>query len=311
MKKILVAFLVFLFVPVAYGFSDVNEDSEHYDAITFLEERGIVSGYPDGSFGVDDEVNRVEALYMILQSSVSYRTASIEFPYADFWDIDTDAWYYDSLAEAVSYGIAAGNPDGSFDPGRFVNKVEFLKMLLLAFEIDVSAHEGDEWYSGYLGYARTVGLVYPNMENDLEPSVYLTRGDCAEILYKMIVIDEGGDLQKLLSMVEAYLVQVLVDLNLDDINSALEDSANAVFYSEMALDIDSDEGLVNAVNKIALGFQELCLAYQAGLDGDPDSAAEHVENAKQYATDAYYDDTSTQSLGAQIKEFGDELLDNL
>ena len=74
MKKIsrlpffVAAFL--LFSQASYAvFSDVSSDSQYYEAIEYLQENGIVEGYADGSFRPNQEVNRAEALKIILLGS--------------------------------------------------------------------------------------------------------------------------------------------------------------------------------------------------------------------------------------------------
>lgn len=50
-------------------FPDVEEWTKYYDAITYLYENGIISGYEDCTFQPDREVNRVEALKILLLSA--------------------------------------------------------------------------------------------------------------------------------------------------------------------------------------------------------------------------------------------------
>lgn len=52
-------------------FTDVPEDSAYYVPVQFLREKGVIQGYGDGTFRPRELVKRVEALSMILKSSVS------------------------------------------------------------------------------------------------------------------------------------------------------------------------------------------------------------------------------------------------
>jgi len=322
-KKLAITLLLCtLFIPTAFAatFSDVAEDNINFIAIESLYNLQIIKGYPDGTFKPEQSVNRAEALKMILNSA----EISSEDTLTDtgFPDVPADSWFAKFVVAGKSFGIIKGNPDGTFAPERLVNKAEFVKMLLEAFEIDLSLHNNltapvaadtlpDDWFSSYFSYAKNTGIIFPTMENKLEPGKFLTRGECANIIYKLLVIEKGGDVQKLLSIAEANLVSVLVELNNNNIQKALNYVNSAVFYTEEALSAAPDENIVNAANKIALGFQKLTLAYQAGLEGRNNDLTQFVNEAKDLAGEAYNDDPSTQQLGIKIKEQGDILLQQI
>lgn len=73
MKRI--AFLLSVLVPIitlaqtAGPFSDITKESRFFVPVSFLKEKGFVSGYSDGAFHPEREVNRAEALAMMLQIS--------------------------------------------------------------------------------------------------------------------------------------------------------------------------------------------------------------------------------------------------
>ncbi len=319
MKKFIISILaVFVFgISVnAATFSDVPETHQYYSAVESLKNLEIVNGYEDGTFKPANSVNRVEALKMILTS------AKIEAPEVTeetgFPDVQQTDWFAQYVIKAKNLGIVNGNADGTFAPARNVNKAEFIKMLLESFGKDISKHENpskniaadvpkDAWHAPYMSYAKTLGIVSPDLNNNLSPSKFLSRGETAEIVYKLLIVELGGDTQKLLSVAESNLVSVLVALNNDDINSAIDHASEAVFYTENALSNSPEEGIVKAANKVALGFRELCYGYQAGLAGDTAKLFDHSAKAREYAGLAYNDDPSTQPLGQKIKSQADIL----
>ncbi len=176
-------------------FSDVNSSHANYTAIMDLKERGIISGYPDGTFKPDQAVNRVEALKIILlgagitEPATSVRT---------FSDTSNTEWY----SKSVELGIVQGYPDGSFKPAQTVNLVENLKMLLEAEEItlaDTTPAENPyadtpktEWYANYVLYAKDHNLIDADSENNVYPDQGMTRGKLAESLYRIIYMNEKG-----------------------------------------------------------------------------------------------------------------------
>ncbi len=64
-------------------FPDVPAGSEFYDAITYLADEGVVSGYADGRFGPSDMVTRQQFAKMIVRA-VGYPVfASDVCPFTD------------------------------------------------------------------------------------------------------------------------------------------------------------------------------------------------------------------------------------
>jgi hypothetical protein len=321
MKKILIlALLCFLIPNISHAatFSDVPETHPDYAAAQSLKNLSIVNGFPDGTFQPQNPVTRAEALKMILLSAevVVDEAAAGE---SVFSDVTPDAWFVNYNRKGKELGIVKGYGEtGQLLPNNQVTKAEFLKMIFQAFETDLSKHQNStdvssdtnagEWYLPFLSYAKTIGVITPTVDNRLEPNKPLTRADCAQIIYKLLIIERGGETQKLLNISEANLVQVLVDLNSGDINAALKHSGNAVFFTEQALEREPEEGIVKAANKIAQGVQKLSLAYKAGRDGEGDLLIQNVNEAKQLAGDAFNDDNSVQELGKKIKSLGDALL---
>ena len=196
MKKILLCLLLtFALILPAQAeespFSDIEEGDKYYDAVIYLRDAGIIAGYDDGTFKPDDEVNRVEALKIILKSAdidcSSGTTESI------FTDVVGTEWYYEYLSVGIERNIVSGYDDGTFQPDNPVNLAEALKILVNTNELVATNPQGedfytdaetDAWYSGYLNYAGENGLVYADAENNIYPSDNLTRAELAYIIYR-------------------------------------------------------------------------------------------------------------------------------
>jgi len=184
------------------GFSDLNGANPNYNAIMDLQARGIVSGYPDGTFMPDQVVNRAEALKMILEGSeIKGQAAEVGGNNATFKDVtDLNAWYYPYLNAAVHEGIVEGYPDGTFKPSNTVNLAENLKMLLLAKKVDLSTINIIEdpyydvvqnaWFAKFAQYAKERNLIEANDQGKIFPSQGMTRGKLAEVMYRLIFADE-------------------------------------------------------------------------------------------------------------------------
>ena len=187
------------FAQTTKTFSDLSTSHKNYTAITDLQSRGIISGYPDGSFQPERTVNRVEALKMVILTAENakklaaseQKKVSVTFP-----DIDKGAWYMTTLEKAVSYNIVSGYPDGNFRPEKTVNLAESLKMSLNSFEINTSSITvsenpykdafASEWYARFVQYAKEKNLIDADDKNMIYPNQGMKRGTLAEVLYRLL-----------------------------------------------------------------------------------------------------------------------------
>lgn len=195
--RLLIAF-VFLFllsfVSEAGVFEDVQSNHEHAEAIDYLSKEGIINGYPDGSFRPELEVNRAEALKILLLANGI--TESVQYG-NQFPDVIQDDWFAPFIALAREREIVDGYPDGFFRPEEKVNLVEATKMLLTAGNVDLQNYtterqlfedtESIAWYIPFLAYAKKFEMLEPDEENKVFPSKKLTRGELAELAYRFIL----------------------------------------------------------------------------------------------------------------------------
>ncbi len=188
-------------------FDDVSENYKYYKAIEYLREEGVIGGYDDGTFKPDQSVSRVEALKMIFEALGTELSdgSALTFP-----DVDNDQWYVDYVATAKVLGIVDGYPDGTFRPTDSVNKVELLKMLLNAADIDAdpvvigdpySDVDNLEWFAPYANLVKESNLT-PVNGSYFEPDHDMTRGEVAETIYRLLAIDynEANEYSVLLKM---------------------------------------------------------------------------------------------------------------
>lgn len=175
-------------------YTDVEIDHVYRDAIWFMTQRDYVNGYEDGTFRAMDEVNRVEALKMII-SSVDEFPEDIPVVEFSFPDVEPEAWYFKYLTDALSIGIVSGDDEGKFHPADAVNRVEALKMLLLAQGALLNETEGNEWYQKYLDYGIENALIVPVSYGNYQPDALLSRGELSDIIYRFIKDPYTGEVE--------------------------------------------------------------------------------------------------------------------
>jgi|GEM_PF-5479477 len=186
----------------ANPFSDLKSP-QLKEAITYLLQQNIITGYPDGTFRPDQVVNRAEAMKMLYQTKripaqeQGPGTFKIISP---FVDVQAQAWYSIPVIDAFKAGIVKGYMDGKFKPNHSVNTVEFIKMAMLT-EKDYSAVKNHRdtlrrfkdldakaWYMPFVSFAAKKNYLAKSIR--LKPSSNLTRAEAALILYRMLKAED-------------------------------------------------------------------------------------------------------------------------
>ena len=178
------------------GFIDVLVTDAMCPAIKYVKEKGIFSGYPDGSFQPKNVINRVETAKTVLLAFLRSILAD-DGTKLGFTDVEPGAWYMKYVRTAKAWGILAGYPDHSLKPNQQVNRVEMLKIFFTASgkdfasvmvkkapykdtPIDVST----EWYLKYVQYAKNYALVDASPDGYFFPAEGMKRGDVAQLFYR-------------------------------------------------------------------------------------------------------------------------------
>lgn len=301
----------------AATFSDVPAGHPSYSAIESLKNLGVVKGYADGSFKPDQAVNRAEALKMVLLAAKVSVTPGLY--QTDFPDVQLSDWFSGYVFFGQNLKIITGNPDGTFAPARQVNKAEFLKMTIRAFQVDLNQYMNSAdtlskdiadpgvWYFPSFNYAKTNNIIAPTFENNLEPGKLLSRAACAEILYKMYIQKNGGETQELLNAAEAKLVDSVIKIGNNELSAALTSAQEATFYTTAALQKEPDSSVTQGAHFLAVGFQKIYEAFAAVKQDDATAAKSLIAEARNNAASAQEKDSSLGAAAGKLTELADYL----
>lgn len=175
------------------NFTDAD-DIENEEAVSFMQQRGIMEGYADGSFGADKSINRAESLKTLLEALGIDPITTGE---SEFSDVDNSAWYSGYIKAAKLRGFVEGYEDGTFKPGKTVNQAELLKISFESFGIDLSEYDvtdlpdgisEDAWFAPYLQYALDNDLLD---EEDVNLEEGMNREMFAEVISRLIQQQEA------------------------------------------------------------------------------------------------------------------------
>jgi uncharacterized lipoprotein YddW (UPF0748 family) len=185
-------------VSTSTPFSDI----QNHWARLFIEaltQRGIVTGFPNGTFRPNNSMTRAEFAAVIAKAFVQ----PLKRQYVGFVDVPSTHWAAPFIQKAYETGFISGFPDKRFSPEDRISRAQVLVSLVNGLEIG-SKVKPDlttalpllyQDATGIPAYATEVvaiatraGLVvnYPNV-NLLSPNVAATRADVAVFIYQALV----------------------------------------------------------------------------------------------------------------------------
>ncbi|MBI4784455.1 MAG: S-layer homology domain-containing protein [Oscillatoriophycideae cyanobacterium NC_groundwater_1537_Pr4_S-0.65um_50_18] len=177
-------------------FSDVSSDYWAKGFIQELANRGILSGFPDGSFRPNQPVTRSQFAAMVRQA---FRKSPIR-PAVSFTDVPETYWAIGAVREAYTTGFMSGFPEGNFLPDANISRSQVLVSLAngmgyaangsvdgtLQVYSDGSAIQ--TWARPSIAAATEKKIVvnYPNVQT-LNPNRDATRAEVAAVIYQALV----------------------------------------------------------------------------------------------------------------------------
>ena len=130
-------------------FSDVPADHWAAGAVSMAYARGFLSGYPDGTFGLDKPITRLEVLLSLasgLGIETSGNTAELIKTFADNGQIPS--WAADAIAAATDNDLIVNYPEAQrLNPGRNATRGE---IAAIAYQALVNKGEAAAIASPYL-----------------------------------------------------------------------------------------------------------------------------------------------------------------
>lgn len=119
---------------LAASFTDVAPTHPYYDAIVEARERGLMEGYPDGSFRPDAPVLRAQFAKMVVNALGLPVTEGQTVPFPDLLpNSPTSLYPTDYAAVAYQNGITVGK-GGNFQPYVDVSRAQLITMVVRAYQ---------------------------------------------------------------------------------------------------------------------------------------------------------------------------------
>ena len=172
-------------------FADVSENDWYYEAVRFVQERGLMNGIGNDNFAPNAQLSRAQLAQILFNKEgrpgVNYL---LTFP-----DVASEAWYTEAIRWAASQGIVGGYGDGTFGPNDPITREQLAVMLWrysgspAATNKELHFNDTDE-ISGFaleaLRWAVENGILNGYGDGRLGPQGQATRAQVAQMLKNFI-----------------------------------------------------------------------------------------------------------------------------
>ena len=190
-----------------YRFTDVPSNFWAYESITKMTKEGLMSGYRNGTFKPNDPLSREEAASLF--SNMIGDTPSIMLA-SSFSDITSDRWSSLAIESVARANIISGYGDNTYRPEQYMSRQEFAVVAnkFLHYQgyhtEDPTAldtiHFSDQkfiapWAQSSVRELALWGFINYSTKGLFNPEKYITRGEAAEITYRLLFSKEASMIQ--------------------------------------------------------------------------------------------------------------------
>lgn len=191
-----------------YRFTDVPSNFWAYESITKMTKEGLMSGYRNGTFKPNDPLSREEAASLF--SNMIGDTPSIMLA-SSFSDITSDRWSSLAIESVARANIISGYGDNTYRPEQYMSRQEFAVVAdkFLHYQgyrtEDPTAldtiHFSDQkfiapWAQSSVRELALWGFINYSTKGLFNPEKYITRGEAAEITYRLLFSKEATAIQR-------------------------------------------------------------------------------------------------------------------
>ena len=188
---ILAAVLLLSAVPFAgAAFTDAEQIAEkHREAVDYVSERQVITGFPDGSFKPQEKLTRAQAAKILcVMLEGADKADALTKTETGFTDVPASHWAAKYVAYCAEKGIVAGVGSGRFNPNGELTAVAFAKMLLVAYmQAEADKLVGNGWMSN-----TRIAMKEKNFDRDVDSlfDAPTTRENACRLAYNFLLFDD-------------------------------------------------------------------------------------------------------------------------
>lgn len=176
-------------------FSDLSINNPNIGYIYYLSQKGVISGFPDGSFKPEASLSRAQAaviLAKVMQLDSSRAGEKL------FWDVDEKHWAAPYISACIKAGYIKSYPDGSFHPDEELSRAQGISLVLRLSKQDMSKAQlppiedvaPEHWAARHIATGLAAGMV--SLDSSAEkflPDTPFSRQEMCLALAKLLTQD--------------------------------------------------------------------------------------------------------------------------
>ncbi|TPV44757.1 N-acetylmuramoyl-L-alanine amidase [Bacillus dicomae] len=157
-------------------------------SVTYLVDKQVLNGYPDGAFGSNDTLDRASAATIMTKALGIHIDLNAKPSFQD----SQNHWGTPYIAAAEKAGIIKGEGNGIFNPSGKVTRAAMATMLVNAYKLqnksinngqskfeDLKGHWGEKFANILIDLKISVGT-----DNGWQPNRFITRAEAAQLTAK-------------------------------------------------------------------------------------------------------------------------------
>lgn len=185
-----------IYIASESEFMDVPESAWFYDSVSYVNDKGLMTGLNSRYFGAGENLARAQFALIIYRMN---HEPAVTFEQI-FQDVYEGTWYTDAVLWASSKGVVTGYSNGNFGPGDQINREQMATMMYRYAESkgydvgqksDISGFNDASSVSDFakeaMEWAYGTGIITGKYgETMLDPKGNATRAECATIIMRFI-----------------------------------------------------------------------------------------------------------------------------
>ncbi|MHA6259044.1 S-layer homology domain-containing protein [Sporosarcina sp. CAU 1771] len=168
---------------------DLDKGQDYYLDVIELVERGIVKGFPDGTYKPFQTVTRGQAA-KILANILELDTVNVVNP--GFSDVKVTDEYYGAIAALAQKGIISGYPDKTYGQADTLTRSQMAKIISIGFDFEVEPLTDNRFndvkasdpFAGYVQTLITNDITKGTTPTTYSPAAPVVRGQMASFVVR-------------------------------------------------------------------------------------------------------------------------------
>ncbi|MGE5391369.1 MAG: Ig-like domain-containing protein [Deltaproteobacteria bacterium] len=182
--------------PGAAIFKDVSANNVNAVFITYLVHKGVMGGFPDGTFRPGEGLTRAQAATVLVKAA---GLPAPTVPASKFSDVPATHWAAASIAAAAQAGYLSGFPDGTFRPDEKLTRAQGISLVMRICTVKERAElpalkdmNKNHWAAADMGTAIALEMVGISADGQqVYPDANMSRGALARALAILMTRDPG------------------------------------------------------------------------------------------------------------------------